>query len=405
MCNYYDFSSMDQIENLLQLIHNIQSKHSGNISKTGLNFNIFEIIGLTTEEVRVHSAFIANLLNPKGTHNQNSKFLELFIKRFGCSNIDIKKTSVECEKYIGRKTDDTGGRLDIVISDCSNTIIIENKIYASDQHNQLVRYHKYDEKALLLYLTLDGREPSKDSKRDLTSGDYKCISYATDILTWLEECQDSVKDISVIYEAIGQYIVLIKNLTNQSIYIQMSQEIIKTIFGSQENIMAALEIVKTWNSKETKEYARRLFWQYLKDQLIKRFKKIDIKQCDRNKGKDKLYGLDILLYETDEVKFYWRVEAEFNVYFGIVIKNKEGEYITSSDKHFEGYRKLLKDKFENWNENSDYFLYWGYPNGQQISYKDFNDTRFLLLTDDNKLVSAIADDLSFVMDTFGDIHK
>ena len=95
----------------------------------------------------------------------------------------------------------------------------------------------------------------------------------------------------------------------------------------------------------------------------------------------------------------------FKMIIGIVIKNKEGEYITSSDKHFEGYRKLLKDKFENWNENSDYFLYWSYPNGQQISYKDFNDTRFLLLTDDNKLVSAIADDLSFVMDTFGDTHK
>ena len=389
---------MTQIENLVQLIHNTQKKLGRDVSKTGLGFNIFEIIGLTTEEVRVHSAFIANLLNPKGTHNQNSKFLELFIKRLGCNNIDIKNTSVECEKYTGRKTDDTGGRLDIVISDRLNTIIIENKIYASDQHNQLVRYHKYDEKALLLYLTLDGREPSTDSKRDLTSGDYKCISYSTDILAWLEECQNSVKDIPVIYEAIGQYIVLIKNLTNQSIYKQMSQEIIKTIFGSQENIMAALEIVKTWNSKETKEYARELFWQYLKRQLEKRFKEKDIKQSDRNKGKDKLYGFDVLLFETGEVKFYWRVEAEFNVYSGIVAKNKEDEYITSKD--FTEYQRSLEEQFKSWNTNSDCFLFWRYPNGQPISYKDFNDTRFLLLTDDNKLVSAIADDLSFAVDSF-----
>ena len=395
---------MTKIESLLQLIHNIQNNHNSEISKTGLSFNIFEIIGLTTEEVRVHSAFIANLLNPNGTHHQNAKFLELFIKRFGYNNINIENTSVECEKYIGRKTDDAGGRVDIFISDRLNTIIIENKIYASDQHNQLLRYHRYDKKALLLYLTLDGREPSGDSKGNLTSGDYKCISYATDILGWLEECQDSVKDISVLYEAIGQYIVLIKNLTNQSIYKQMSQEIIETIFGSQENIAAALEIVKTLNSKETKEHARNLFWKYLKEQLTKKIEKTDVKQCSRNKGIDHLFGFDVFLAETDEVKFYWRVEAEFNVYSGIIVKNKEGEYITGSDKHFEEYRKLLKDKFENWNENSDCFLYWRYPNGQQISYKDFNDTRLLLLTADNKFVSSIVADLSFAVNAIGDIH-
>lgn len=394
---------MNKIENLLQLIHNIQNNHNSEISKTGLSFNIFEIIGLTTEEVRVHSAFIANLLNPNGTHHQNVKFLELFIKRFGY-NIDIENTSVECEKYIGRKTDNAGGRVDIFISDRLNTIIIENKIYASDQHNQLLRYHKYDEKALLLYLTLDGREPSGDSKGNLTSDDYKCISYATDILGWLEECQDSVKDISVLYGAIGQYIVLIKNLTNQSIYKQMSQEIIKTIFGNPENIAAALEIVKTFNSKETKEHARNLFWKYLNEQLTKKIEKIDVKQCGRNKGIDQLYGFDVFLTGTDAIKFYWRVEAEFNVYSGIIVKNKEGEYITGSDKHFEEYRKLLKDKFESWNENSDCFLYWRYPNGQQISYKDFNDTRLLLLTADNKFVSSIVADLSFAVDAIGDIH-
>lgn len=390
---------MVKTENLLQLVYKIQQKYSKTISKTGLSFNIFEIIGLTNEEVRVHSAFIANMLNPKGTHHQNSKFLELFIKRFASKSFDIERTSVECEKYIGRKTDDTGGRIDIFISDNSNTIIIENKIYATDQHNQLIRYHNYDKNALLLYLTLDGREPSKDSKGNLTSNDYKCISYSEDILNWLEDCKASVDDIPIIREAIRQYIVLIRNLTNQSINKHMSHKIIETILGSQDNIESALEIVKTWNSKETKEYIRNRFWQSLMEKMTERCENKNIKRCIRNRGKDKLDGLDVLLAETNDLNFYWRVEAEFNVYSGIVVKNKKEEYIVGDD--FEKYRKSLKDTFENWGADSDYFLYWRYPDGQRVSYRDINDVRFLVLTENNKFVSAILNDLSFAIDVFG----
>lgn len=389
---------MIKIESLLQLIYKIRQEYRKSISQTGLDFNIFEIIGLTTEEVRVHSAFISNLLNPKGTHHQNEKFLELFIKRFSYNNIDVANTSVECEKYIGRKTDDAGGRIDIFISDRSKTIIIENKIYASDQDNQLVRYHRYDKKALLLYLTLDGREPSKDSKGDLTSNDYKCISYSEDILNWLEDCKAAVDDIPIIREAINQYIILIRNLTNQSINKHMSHEIIETILGNQDYIESALEIVKTWNSKETKEYIRNYFWQNLEKTIIERFENKNIKRCIRNRGKDKLDGLDVLLIETDNFNFYWRVEAEFNVYSGIVVKSKNEEYIAGND--FEEYRKSLKDTFKNWGADSDYFLYWRYPDGQRVSYRDINDVRILVLTKNNKFVSAILDDLSFAINVF-----
>ena len=36
--------------------------------KRGENFNIFRVLGLSTSEVRLHSAFLAELLNPNGDH-------------------------------------------------------------------------------------------------------------------------------------------------------------------------------------------------------------------------------------------------------------------------------------------------------------------------------------------------
>src|SRR5690242_17901584 len=43
-------------------------------------FNIFNILKLDYAEVRVHTPFIANLLNPKGTHAQGDLFYKVFIE-------------------------------------------------------------------------------------------------------------------------------------------------------------------------------------------------------------------------------------------------------------------------------------------------------------------------------------
>ncbi len=43
-------------------------------------FNVFNTIGLWSEEVRLHSSFIAELLNPKGSHGLTHRFLQAFIE-------------------------------------------------------------------------------------------------------------------------------------------------------------------------------------------------------------------------------------------------------------------------------------------------------------------------------------
>lgn len=223
---------------------------------TGENFNVFRILKLESSEVRMHSSFIAELLNPKGCHGQKDVFLKLFINSlcFKQNVIDTASCKVEVEKHTGKINDERteGGRIDILITDKDNNqIIVENKIYAGDQHNQLLRYFKHSPKADLIYLSLNGKEPEEYSKGILESGkDYQCRSYSTHISDWLEVCRKEVAVLPIIRESITQYINLIKYLTNQTLNDSMKEEVAQILSNNLEasfiiadNIDEALKIV------------------------------------------------------------------------------------------------------------------------------------------------------------------
>lgn len=218
------------IQNLITDIRPIIEEDRNEIerdSKDGLFFNIFELLKVQWDEVRTHSAFLAELLNPKGTHGMGDTFLRLFIKsipQLQQLNFPTKDAIVEKEYYIGRISDDgkTGGRIDILIQSRSKdlSIVIENKIYARDENCQLIRYHNYVKKSsqdgVILYLTLDGYEADDTSAgTGRNSIQYTSISYREDILFWLNECKLASERKPMVSTLIMQYIILIKKLTNQ----------------------------------------------------------------------------------------------------------------------------------------------------------------------------------------------
>ena len=218
---------MKKLIQLFNEIHLIIEKHEYIRKEKGDNYNLFKVINMTSDETRVHSAMIADLLNPNGQHQMENVFLKLFIERlngqtdhivsFTCDN-----AKVECEKYIGPKTDTDGGRLDIYLTDGINHIVIENKIYATDQENQLLRYHNFLKRCsknknntLLLYLSLDGEVHDIDKTTGGEEITFFTISYADFILNWLTDCRHKVIDKSLIREGIAHYLNLIKILTHQ----------------------------------------------------------------------------------------------------------------------------------------------------------------------------------------------
>ena len=251
---------MDKIKNLLYQVSIIQKKYDDLAEYSGEHYNVFDILGVTTDELS-HSAILTNLLNAKGKHGQKELFLELFLKeikqKFGNSdkkivleNFNIKNSFAVKEKYTGRVDyeADQGGRIDIIINDGKNNIIIENKIYAGDQPKQLVRYNEHDKNAPILYLTLEGKEPSDNSIGNLVlNKDFICISYTTDIKVWLENCIKEMANKPIIRETLNQYLFLIKSLTNQSNNNKMGDEIVKIILKDEDSFETAKQINKSLN--------------------------------------------------------------------------------------------------------------------------------------------------------------
>lgn len=232
------------LEILLNQISNIQIKYEELAKQTGENYNIFRLLGVESAEVRMHSAFLADLLNPFGSHGQEDVFLQLFLNHFGVTTFSTQNSKVISEYYIGPKTETTGGRIDILGEDkMKRHFIIENKIYAGDQENQLIRYRNFDNEAPLFYLTLEGKEPTDISKGiDLESEKhFKCISYSFHIIEWLELCKKEVVNFPILRETITQYIFLLKHLTNQSTNHKMSEEIVNQIIRNEDTLKAYFE--------------------------------------------------------------------------------------------------------------------------------------------------------------------
>ncbi|MBE6412871.1 MAG: hypothetical protein E7036_10035 [Opitutales bacterium] len=212
----------DKIENIENLLKKIEAKnqHKQQIAE---DFNIFEILGVAHLEVSTHSAFIANLLNPKGSHSQGARFLEKFLELIDVKVFNLSSAQVEVEKHIGDL-----GRIDIFITDNTNwAIAIENKIYAGLGEKQLGRYMEFLKGSKmpnkkLVYLTLQ-KSNKKDEDNNLYRiqgvkeedfGKCKHISYNEKIVNWLKQFDSS--NPQKISTTILQYIQTIERLTNMS---------------------------------------------------------------------------------------------------------------------------------------------------------------------------------------------
>ena len=216
-------------------------------------FNVFNILGLESKEVRLHSALLAELLRPNGMSGVGNVFQKAFLAILGLPENYIVDGRVSVELFIGKITDTEGGRIDIIMEDGNHAIIIENKIYAQDQPAQLLRYtnfarDNYPHGYRLLYLTLDGKEACDDSAQGCP---YQCISYKNEISKWLEECARISFDRPLVRETIRQYINLIKQLTNQSMGTLEDNKLVELV-ASPEHVDEYFMIIKNQTAIENK---------------------------------------------------------------------------------------------------------------------------------------------------------
>jgi hypothetical protein len=237
---------MEKIKSLLNQVAIVHKKNIEILDATGGRFNIFRVCGVNHYE-NTHSAIIAEFLNPYGTHGLKTKLLECFIEALGeyftIQDFNYEKSQIRIE----HSTEE--GRIDILIEDNHNkAIIIENKIYANDQPEQLIRYNRYAQiyksGYQILYLTLWGDYASNQSGEGVT---YLPISYKENIINWLEKCVAIASRYPIVRETIIQYINHLKQLTNQDMYTKNKEEITE-ILSKIENLRAAQTISQNYTA-------------------------------------------------------------------------------------------------------------------------------------------------------------
>ena len=182
------------------------------------DYNIFTLFHGFSDEVNLHSNFIASLLDPNGDHYKNDLFLKLFLETCGIDDFSIDTSRATVFKEFKH--------IDIYISDGKKHIILENKVYAKDQPTQIARYIETikgegakesdrvkDEDICVLYLHPDGKLPDNQSFGDYhtrllgenPSIKFKVISYGKEILEWIDKCKNEVSNLTDLNVFLSQY--------------------------------------------------------------------------------------------------------------------------------------------------------------------------------------------------------
>lgn len=336
---------MDKTKHLLIQVKGLLKSYDKLTQSTGENFNIFSVMGMESNEVKTHSAIIGALLNPKGNHGQKDVFLKLFIqiceKNNILLNISTNDAITKIEESVGKINGEgtEGGRIDILVHDTKNhAFVIENKIYAPEQNNQIGRYNKAFPNAPIFYLTLTGDKP-KSAGKLIENVDYFIISYKEHILLWLEECVKEAVKFPMLREVLNQYINLVKKLTYQTINTELKMEIINLI---KNNFAEAYQIKINYDNAKIKVVED--FWAKLEKELKEKLTGWQIeKNEDNTLGRNYKY---LLIYKNidADASFYIRYQIkDGNLDIGIISSVNLKKNISGNDV-FDGV-KVDDEKF------------------------------------------------------------
>lgn len=235
-----------------------ESKKRGNN-----DYNPLKAVQNPYNEVNMHSGFIYSLLDTNGEHYQDDLFLSLFLEVLGLKEWFGSTTNAQVRKE--------SNYIDLYIFNDTRHIIIENKINADDQPNQIATFietiHNNGaenerveyENIFVIFLTLHDREPSQNSR---TSKDnnllweikgefleskegkigYKKVLYKNEILDWIESCQSKsgVGNITNLNYALESYKDIVQIITSK----KESTMNIADFFKEAEDFEMAFEIIK-----------------------------------------------------------------------------------------------------------------------------------------------------------------
>lgn len=382
------------MKHLLNSVNLIISKYKEIEKVSGEHYNIFSVMGMENSEVKTHSAIIGDLLNANGSHFMGDVFLKLFIEtvqrqsesqKLKDFKFETEHSNCLVEEFKGKKNAEeiTGGRIDLVIKDAKGeVIVIENKIFAPEQENQIQRYKNEYPDGMMLFLTLDGKD-SVSAGNLVIDEDYHLICYEKTIINWLELCLKETFNQPILRETLKQYIVLIKKLTNQSTNKNMSEEIINII---ESNFEASAEIYK--NFQKVLEIKQSYFLKNLSESIEVELNKSnranwDVKICQESN--DKLANKVEIISKDLNVSFHFK-----NYKNPLILINRNSGNTEDTESQFKKIRDDLGFKAPDWKTETT--LLW------QHKWNNLGDAENLINAEKLNKHEEISDFLMEVID-------
>lgn len=355
-------------------------------------FNIFSVLRKPQDEVNLHSRFISELLDKNGTHGKGCKFCEAFLKELEIS-FDLENYSVDIEYK----------NIDILLRDNKGkAVIIENKIWAGDQPMQLERYHEQmlnegyqDQDINIVYLSLDGREPSEASLGGLQKEKIIILSYKDDIDKWIECCIEISSRIPSLRETLIQYQKIINQLTGKTMNEEQLNEVRK-LLSENYNMVNAQLIVDNW--VDVKWYTEWDFWNDFAELISKDYPILDHQKFSegylnsaihRKKNRDPYYGIMFKIGELKGADMCLFIErGDWNLYYGITMMDKSDRTI-NDELRFDEFRQLLNEKELGKWWLGEWWLFCEYIE-PAINFQNFSDSNTLRLANEQYRKEYIA---------------
>jgi len=337
---------------------------------TASGYNVFAVLDRLRDENKGHSAFIANLLDPKGSHSQEYVFLKMFLlELFPENEFHLKGDwDVQTEKYAPTETEVENsvheGRIDIWIEGPKDIIIIENKIDAGDQKRQLERYINYakgrpgNKTIYVIYLTPEGKIPSKDSlgcyyntdlEREISG--YLEASYEEHIYPWIDQCLKESVSLPVLRETLAQYKKTIREITGKIEEEELGMNL-SNLLEKKEDIIAAVKLGKAADARLVE--LESAFWNEIK-QIYNMV--VDGKSIinDNDKKDGRYYGVGLKVAHDDKSDLYLRIERDsYNgkIYAGFRQTSKGNFSYHTKTMYSSILEKLVGPITKNWHSNN-----------------------------------------------------
>jgi len=326
-------SAMATARRILYRATEVLRRHKEIARRTGQQFNLFDLLDRATDEVKGHSAFIAELLSPAGSHGQGDQFLKAFLDRlvslvppaWRLDDDAPRAWTVRPEVSFGRS------RADIVLDCATHRIVIENKIYTLEHDTQLQRYYRWARSgrhiAGVVFLPLEPAEPSEAACEELGDG-LLCTDYASLVLPWINDCIGLAARVPSVREGLIQYYRLVARLTQEPEDMDSLQEI-AGLLDKPEKLDAAGQIAAALLTKRADIHLR--FWEAMEKELRERlgltsedfhakvrYDSVKVESYHHQKrNKSRFFGLRFDI--PGRAPWAIKLEVDWHLYFGVVV--------------------------------------------------------------------------------------